>query len=202
MNPVDVALFCTFHIIPVSSTIVTDVIFPLVDGKIEFTDAKPILKVKGEPFHFTGDVLKKLKFKHYSNKLPKDFRNFHAFPKENKLEKVKKEMSFLKQKKFEDCLFNPKKMTQFKSMNIKQNFMKRKLAKVRKKKKKREKKLMVTKKCITEVISDFDIPFTSTSRLIPFFLRFLLNYAANWNYHFRKRRMKKFLIDLILNFLL
>ena len=60
-------------------------------------------------------------------------------------------------------------MTQFKSMNIKQNFMKRKLAKVRKKKKKREKKLMVTKKCITEVISDFDIPFTSTSRLIPFF---------------------------------
>ena len=96
MNPVDVALFCTFHIIPVSSTIVTDVIFPLVDGKIEFTDAKPILKDKGEPFHFTGDVLKLVKFKDYSNKLPKDFRSFHAFPKENKLETSKEKISFLK----------------------------------------------------------------------------------------------------------
>ena len=89
LNPVDVALFCTFYIIPVSSTIVTVVIFPLVDEKTEFTDAKPILKDKGEPFQFTGDVLKKVKFKDYSNKLPKDFRNFHAFPKENKLETSK-----------------------------------------------------------------------------------------------------------------
>ena len=100
MNPVDVALFCTLYIVPVSSTIVTDVIFPLVDGKIEFTDAKPILKVKGEHFHFTGDVLKKLKFKHYSNKLPKDFRNFHAFPKEIKLGTSKERDEFSQTKKF------------------------------------------------------------------------------------------------------
>ena len=67
--------------IPVSSTIVTVVIFPLVDGKTKFIDTKPILKDKGEPFHFTGDVLKNVKFKDYSNKKPNVFRNFHAFPK-------------------------------------------------------------------------------------------------------------------------
>ena len=99
MNLVDVALFCTFYIIPVSSTIVTVVIFPLVDGKTEFTDAKRILKDKGEPFHFTGDVLKELKFKDYSNKLPEDFRNFHAFPKENKLETSKERDEFSQTKK-------------------------------------------------------------------------------------------------------
>ena len=93
-------------------------------------------------------------------------------------------------------------MTQFKSMNIKQNFMKRKLAKIKEEEKEERKEFDGYKKCIKEVISDFDIPFTSTSRLEPFFLRFLLNYAADLNYHFRKRMMKTFLNDLILNLLL